>query len=197
MMVHLHLLPALFAPALALALPAQQPAPTGSPSPDPPVALSCGDRVRSFGAWSLTSFAHHAASSVSGPGAEPVVSSSLSFEVNNPVLDYPVLCSVEDGALDGEAVFTCDAPADEEQGGEVRFRYDSESGRIDMQQKWICFDDPEFPSFYTALGDGISTLECAESGDETGDGSGVTARAVDCAEGTVEVVVSQISAVAR
>lgn len=158
----------LLTPILAQSAPQETASPSGTAPPQESTAPSdlptCADEISVFRGWNLTSFSLSSTSSRTAPvfGARKAAS-TLSFKVENPILDYAVECEAEAetslgaipdsgngtsgaaGEFDGQYEFQCDAPEDAVQRGDVVFSFDEDSGRVHLKQRWVCFDDPQYP----------------------------------------------------
>ncbi|PKS05986.1 hypothetical protein jhhlp_007819 [Lomentospora prolificans] len=188
----------LLTPALALPAPQEATPSTTRPAaiPEPSTEPTCSQRSMNFQSWDLADFVYEPLA----PTAEdPSVSrTTVSFTILNSVIQHQTVCSARSATkFNGTVVFDCEEVTGDDpntfEGGMATFGFDATSGNVTLTQRWICHDDPVWPTYFTAVGSGVADLSCA--------GEGVTAEndaseEDDCAGSTVRVNVTEISAIA-
>ncbi|KEZ45740.1 hypothetical protein SAPIO_CDS1533 [Scedosporium apiospermum] len=164
-------------------------------------ALTCFQRSTQFKSWDLTSFTYSPPTAATPTNSSAPSRASVSFTVINSVIDPQVKCVAEsDKAFDGAEKFKCDGPPVDDpatyQGGAVEFSFDAASGNVTLMQRWICHDDPVWPSYLTGVGSGIADLSCLGEGVVSGESVEDTSESPGCAGLTVTVNLTEISAIA-
>jgi hypothetical protein len=114
--------------------------------PTQPPAETCGRRSPQAKSLQLTNFYLHSREEFTTPSHQNSYG-YLSFEVHNPILDYVIQCDTMSTTLpefySAGREWTCYAPPGI--GGSVTFSYDRSTGKLDLIQKWVCYDDPVYP----------------------------------------------------
>ncbi|KAL0944865.1 uncharacterized protein CTRU02_202752 [Colletotrichum truncatum] len=126
--------------------------------------LTCGQKSGKLKEWSLTDFDYHASYTFSTP-AHQNSWGYISFNVTNQALDYQVHCEAASNRLNdffyGEQIYNCKAPDGEST--ETSFTFSTPTGFVEVNQTWICNDDPKYPARYTAMGGSNADLNCHET----------------------------------
>lgn len=112
-----------------------------------PGSCDCTNTSFSSWAWNLSAFYFHSSVVFSTP-AHQIDGGYVSFNLTNPAVAGVVTeCAASSTQLDdwfyGDQWYTCtgDAPA----GVSAQFRFDRVTGRVDVNQSWVCDDDPVYP----------------------------------------------------
>jgi hypothetical protein len=175
-----------------------------------PVALATpiqrrdeGCTAASFGdfKWTLSSFDYHASYIFTTP-AHQNSWGYVNFNLTNPALPYPAVCSASSSQLSeffyGNQDFNCSVP--EGKTGEGEFTFDLASGKLDFDQGWTCDDvDPQYPITFHGYGTVNVTLNCTDTTYTNPNwtmGQIYSDREVKCAPVTLPVEPYQITAVA-
>lgn len=104
-------------------------------------APTCMEKGGSVKEWTVHDFSYHASITFTTP-AHQIAKGNLKFTLSNPVLPYKVDCAAEslsyNGAFFAGNTYDCVVPKKYADGDEVSFSYDSESGKLAINQTWSC-----------------------------------------------------------
>ncbi len=111
-----------------------------------------GCTSNSFGdfAWGLEGFDYHASYVFTTP-AHQNSWGYVNFNLSNPALTYPAVCSAASDQLDdffyGTQTFTCTLPDGvDSTTTSTTFEFNHASGLLNVTQTWTCSDaDPQYP----------------------------------------------------
>jgi len=122
---------------------------------------SCNDRAKNP-EWIVRDFDYHASYIFTTP-AHQNSWGYINFNLTNTAVDYTIPCSASSSQLSdffyGSMWYSCLTP---EGGSPTYFQYDRPTGRIDLNQTWIC-PDMEYPTTYGAYGNATQTLDCTDT----------------------------------
>lgn len=110
-----------------------------------------GCTSHSFGdfAWGLVGFDYHASYVFTTP-AHQNSWGYVNFNLTNPALTYPAICSAASSQLSdffyGNFEYTCTLPADVDSATSTTFEFNRASGLLNVTQTWTCSDvDAQYP----------------------------------------------------
>ncbi|KAH8905007.1 hypothetical protein BR93DRAFT_898453 [Coniochaeta sp. PMI_546] len=173
-----------------------------------PGGCGCTNTSFSAWAWSLSDIYFHSSVIFSTP-AHQIDGGWVSFSLTHPaVAGVSFDCEASSTQLHdwfyGDQYYVCTGKADGEGGEAVNqttahFRYDRVTGRVDVNQTWVCRDqDPVYPIYFKAFGSANVSLSCNETKWQNTNwtlGQIYSTDLVECAKANLTVKPSEISAV--
>ncbi|KAF2502308.1 hypothetical protein BU16DRAFT_521056 [Lophium mytilinum] len=157
----------------------------------------CNDRSKNP-EWTVHGLDYHASYIFTTP-AHQNSWGYVNFNLTNTAVDYTVACSGDSDQLSdffyGNMWYTCQTA---EGTPPAYFRYDRPTGRVDLNQTWVC-PDPQYPTTYGAYGNATKELTCTDTTWQNPNwtmGQIYSSRTVECNLVDLVVEPSQIWAVA-
>lgn len=117
---------------------------------------TCTEQSLSGFSWDVIGMTYHSSVIFSTP-AHQIDGGWVSFNLTNPAVPYPMVCSAESVQLEdffyGNQWYPCTASGnqtdpttgEEETPSTASFRYNRDSGELDIEQSWTCYDVPDYP----------------------------------------------------
>ncbi|KAI5867895.1 hypothetical protein GGS23DRAFT_543019 [Durotheca rogersii] len=125
-----------------------------------------GCQAASFGnfEWTIEDFVYHSNYIFTTP-AHQNSWGYVDFNLTNPALEYPAVCSARSNQLSdffyGTMPYRCTVP--DGSTTETTFDFSRPSGALNVNQTWTCSDtDPKYPTTIHAYGSVNLTLSCTD-----------------------------------
>jgi hypothetical protein len=163
-----------------------------------------GCQAASFGdfQWTVEEFDYHASYIFTTP-AHQNSWGYVNFNLSNPALTYQASCSARSNQLSdffyGTMNYECTVP-DPESPTYTTLSFSRPSGRLDVNQTWVCSDqDPQYPVTINGYGTINLTLSCTDETWENPDwkmGQIYSSRTITCDKQTFPLKPYQMTAIA-